>query len=184
MTKVPNFFGFPFSQSGGDSDKKSVDGPSEIGVILFNSLSGFGVPPLHGYDAFLSIRSPTNPLLLWSRCLMVLTLLVGCSDSTQTPVIRFGLANAPANLDPRFSTDAASARINRLLYARLVDFDDAARPIPSLADWTELTPTHYRFVLRNNIPRFHDNQPVTSQDVKATYQYILNPAMFLLIAGR
>jgi peptide/nickel transport system substrate-binding protein len=46
--------------------------------------------------------------------------LLGCNQP-QDDVIRFGLASAPANLDPRYATDATSARINRLLYRRLVD---------------------------------------------------------------
>ena len=90
-------------------------------------------------------------------------------------MLRFGLANAPDNLDPRYATDAASARINRLLYARLVDFDDAAHPIPSLAKWEQRSPTHYRFSLREGRRTFHDNTPVTARDVKATYDFILDP---------
>ena len=97
-----------------------------------------------------------------------------CSDSSPD-VIRFGLANAPTNLDPRFATDAASARVNRLLYERLVDFDDSSRPIPALAHWTQLSPLHYRFYLNPDRRPFHDGQILTAQDVQATYQFIVDP---------
>jgi peptide/nickel transport system substrate-binding protein len=107
------------------------------------------------------------PILLW--------LLVGCSQP-QDEVIRFGLAAAPANLDPRFATDASSARINRLLYARLVDFDDASRPVPSLARWQRIDPLHYRFVLGTQGRRFHNGARLTAGDVAATYASILDPA--------
>jgi peptide/nickel transport system substrate-binding protein len=90
-------------------------------------------------------------------------------------VIRFGLAGEPVNLDPRFATDATSARINRLLYQRLVDFDEHARPAPALATWERLAGDHYRFHLASGRPPFHDGRPLTARDVAATYEYILDP---------
>ncbi|UCE64839.1 MAG: ABC transporter substrate-binding protein [Nitrospirota bacterium] len=107
--------------------------------------------------------------------LAILSLAFGCTEPPPTSVLRFGLAQAPDNLDPRFATDATSSRINRLLYASLVDFDDAAHPIPSLADWEQRSPTHYRFVLRKRYRTFHDNTTLKAQDVKSTYDFILNP---------
>ena len=106
---------------------------------------------------------------------LIFPLAFGCADPSPTSVIRFGLANAPDNLDPRFATDATSARINRLLYSRLVDFDKAANPIPSLAHWEQRSPTLYRFFLRKDRRPFHNNTPLTAQDVKSTYEFILNP---------
>lgn len=61
---------------------------------------------------------------------LILCLLIGSCATPDSDAIRFGLASAPINLDPRFATDATSERINRLLYARLVDFDERARPAP------------------------------------------------------
>ena len=110
-------------------------------------------------------------------CLLgMLGTVSSCTDSpSSSSSLRFGLANFPANLDPRFATDAASARINRLIYARLVDFDEAGQPIPSLADWEQRSPTHYRFRLRESPRKFHDHSPLTAQDVKVTYDFILDP---------
>ena len=109
-----------------------------------------------------------------SACLSILLCLCAC---TQPPdhTIRFGLAGAPANLDPRFATDATSARINRLLYQRLVDFDEAFRPVPALATWEQITPRHYRFHLKAGRPDFHDGTELDATDVAATYQSILAP---------
>jgi len=75
---------------------------------------------------------------------LILCLLIGSCATPDSDAIRFGLASAPINLDPRFATDATSERINRLLYARLVDFDERARPAPSLASWQKLSALHYR----------------------------------------
>lgn len=100
--------------------------------------------------------------------------LFACSEPRHE-VIRFGLAGNPANLDPRFATDATSARINRLLYQRLVDFDENSRPVPALATWKTLTPRHYRLTLRSERRPFHDGRPLTATDVAATYRFILDP---------
>jgi peptide/nickel transport system substrate-binding protein len=100
-------------------------------------------------------------------------ILAGCGAPSHT-MLRFGLASAPVSLDPRFATDAASERINRLLYRQLVDFDAAFHPVPDLATWRQLAPDHYRFVLGRAGRRFHDGSRLTAADVKATYDFILD----------
>jgi peptide/nickel transport system substrate-binding protein len=100
------------------------------------------------------------------------------SDETSEPQqqrsLRFGLSTAPVSLDPRFATDAVSVRISRLLYRALVDFDDNLRPTPDLATWEVLSPTHYRFHLTDDGRQFHDGSRLTANDVKATYDFILD----------
>lgn len=83
--------------------------------------------------------------------------------------IVFAIAQAPLNLDPRYATDAASERVNRLLYQHLVDFDVQSKPVPSLATWLEVTPTIYLFKLNKKRAQFHNQTPLTATDVKATY---------------
>jgi len=87
-----------------------------------------------------------------------------------------GLANAPRNLDPRFATDATSERINRLLYRRLVELNEASLPIPSLARWEQPSPTRYLFTLGEDGRSFSDGSRLDSEDVVATYASILDPA--------
>jgi len=86
-----------------------------------------------------------------------------------------GLATAPRNLDPRLATDAASERVNRLLYRRLVAFDAASQPVPALAAWEQLTPTRYLFTLGQAGRVFSDGSRLNAEDVKATYASILDP---------
>ncbi len=110
-------------------------------------------------------------------------LLTACGKSApdtnvQTRVIqqpiRFAIAQAPLNLDPRYATDAASERVNRLIYRSLIDFDKSAKPKPDLATWVEISPIQYRFTLLNSREQpnsvFHDNTLLMAQDVVATYQ--------------
>ncbi|OGT22364.1 MAG: peptide ABC transporter substrate-binding protein [Gammaproteobacteria bacterium RBG_16_57_12] len=108
------------------------------------------------------------------RLLIVLLALclISCSKP-EADVLRFGLSSAPVTLDPRFATDATSERINRLLYDRLVDFNEASQPVPALAHWQPLSPTHYRFTLDAGRRPFHHGRALTAQDVRATYEFIL-----------
>ena len=107
-------------------------------------------------------------------CLLLSIVVTACTSPPDNN-LRFGLGSAPVTLDPRFATDASSERINRLFYQRLVDFGKTLLPVPALADWQQLTPTHYRFTLRQS-SHFHDGTPLTSADIKATYDSVLDPA--------
>jgi len=119
--------------------------------------------------------------LLWvAICSGLLLNLIGCSEphSATVPLantVRFATSVAPRTLDPRFATDAVSARINRLLYRALVDFDAEFRPVADLATWEQLSDTHYRFYLGAQGRQFADGQQLTAADVKATYAFILQP---------
>ena len=102
-----------------------------------------------------------------------IVLLAGCGDA-DLDAFRFGLKSTPITLDPRFATDAASTRINRLLYRQLVDFDERFKPLPSLAVWTQLSPQHYRFVLGEKGRNFSDGTRLNAEDVVATYEFVLD----------
>ncbi len=105
--------------------------------------------------------------------LPIILLLAACA-APDNGALRFGLSKMPVTLDPRFSTDATSSRINRLLYQRLVDFDAASVPAPSLATWQKLSPLHYRFTLDSERALFSNGERLISEDVKATYAFILD----------
>lgn len=94
-------------------------------------------------------------------------------QSDQVTPIHFALAQMPLNLDPRYATDAASERANRLIYQSLVDFDVTSNPIPKLATWLMVSPREYHFSLKQPLARFHDQKPLTAYDVKATYDSII-----------
>lgn len=98
---------------------------------------------------------------------------LGC-DGGPPQALRFGISAAPATLDPRLATDASSTRINRLLYARLIDFDATSRPVPSLATWKRLSPTRYRVMLGERGRRFHDGTRLSANDVRETYRSVLD----------
>jgi len=114
----------------------------------------------------------TNALRRWLPGLLLSCALVACQPTNEPRSLVFAVAQAPVNLDPRYATDAASERINRLIYQRLVEFDASSREVPGLASWQMLDAQHYRFVLRQ-AAMFHDGTPLTAADVKATYESLL-----------
>ena len=111
-------------------------------------------------------------LLMFVLVVPLLLGLTGCQPSKPADEIRFAIAQAPLTLDPRYATDAASERINRLIYQPLVDFDEQSRPTPALASWQVLTPTIYRFTLIQQ-QNFHGGSQLKAADVVATYQSLL-----------
>ena len=130
-------------------------------------------PLRSGRRAFLT-RSASVAIAGWG--------LTGCDKPpTQAATsIEMGVTGRPRMLDPRFATDALSSRVNRLLYCQLIDFNAAFEPIPDLAEWQRLSPTHYRFTLQR-FPRFHDpidgvSQTLSAYDVAATYQSVMTPS--------
>jgi peptide/nickel transport system substrate-binding protein len=114
-------------------------------------------------------------------CLASLCLLISaCTqqhqkipNSLQQEIV-FAIAQAPLNCDPRYATDAASERVNRLIYQRLVDFDAQSKPTASLANWVKITPTEYRFTLTKPRALFHNQTALNARDVKATYDSFSN----------
>ncbi len=120
------------------------------------------------------MRGATGKRVVASILFLLSTLLLSSCSAPDNGALRFGLSKMPVTLDPRFATDATSSRINRLLYQRLVDFDAASMPVPSLASWQRVTPLHYRFTLTPDRPRFSNGERLTSADVAATYEFILD----------
>ena len=102
------------------------------------------------------------------------SLLCACSQPNDVSIINFAIAQAPLNLDPRYASDAASERINRLIYQPLVDFNAVGVATPVLATWVLINPTQYQFTLQPDLAPFHHNALMTALDVKATYDSILN----------
>lgn len=110
--------------------------------------------------------------------MLSLLLLSAChqsemSEAERVKPIRFALAQMPLNLDPRYATDAASERVNRLIYQSLIDFDGHAKPIASLATWQMLNPLLYQFTLKQPLANFQHHQALNAEDVKATYDSLL-----------
>ena len=83
------------------------------------------------------------------------------------------IESSPTNLDPRVGTDAQSERIDKLLFDALVRRDEHFNLQPWLAQsWEVPDPLTYVFHLRHDV-RFHDGNPLTSADVKWTFDSLI-----------
>jgi peptide/nickel transport system substrate-binding protein len=108
--------------------------------------------------------------------LLFLLALSSCSHtvSTEPGVVNFLIESMPTNLDPRIGTDGQSERIDSLIFSSLVELDAHRIPQSDLAEtWETPDPVTYVFHLRNGV-QFHDGRPLTSADVKYTFDSIIN----------
>jgi len=112
------------------------------------------------------------PYVLASFC------LASCSHSSHSDPssLTFLIESSPTNLDPRFATDSQSQRIDGLLFSGLLERDNQMNFHGDVAEsWSTPDPLTYVFHMRRGI-RFHDGRALTSADVKATFDFIMNPA--------
>jgi peptide/nickel transport system substrate-binding protein len=106
-------------------------------------------------------------------------MLFSCGCSHPAPFtgrdLTFLIEANPVNLDPRFATDGQSQRLDGLIFSGLLARDAQMNLRGDLADsWQTPDPLIYIFHLKPNI-KFHDGRPLTSADVKSTFDFILNP---------
>ncbi|MFK8067994.1 MAG: ABC transporter substrate-binding protein [Gammaproteobacteria bacterium] len=106
--------------------------------------------------------------------LLLIFFVSSCSEQNTSENIYFGLSTDPVTLDPRFATDAVSNRINRLIYKKLVSFDQNYQAIPNLATWKKISEKQYQFILGKDDLDFHDGTKLTSEDVRVSYESVLD----------
>jgi peptide/nickel transport system substrate-binding protein len=124
-----------------------------------------------------------------SGCLNLVLLLIGlllasCAHpSTDRSVVTVALDQTPDNLDPRIGQNAASQRLDALMFNSLVRKNENLEVVPDLAlGWEIPDPTTYVFHLRDDV-RFHDGRALTSKDVQFTFRSILDGSVRTLKSG-
>ena len=119
-----------------------------------------------------------------TRVLAVLLVvgLMAC-DRVDDDVIVFAVATPPSVLDPRLASDAASERVNGLLYDRLVVLDERGSPQPAMADWEAVAADRYRVTLRADRASFWNGRRPNAADVAATYASLAAPGLASPHAG-
>jgi peptide/nickel transport system substrate-binding protein len=117
-----------------------------------------------------------------AACILTAVLMasaIGCGVS-KTPEVKGGggifrvmLATEPTSLNPDLRTDDSAFNICQNLLNKLVTLDADYRIIPDLAEKWKVSDDGltYTFYLAKNV-RWHDGQPLTSADVKWTYETI------------
>ncbi len=105
----------------------------------------------------------------------VVVCVCSCGTAKRGPGdLVFLIESNPANLDPRFATDGVSQRIDRLIFNGLVVRDTEMNLHGDLAESWE-TPDALTYVFRlKRAVRFHDGRALTSRDVKATIEFMMD----------
>ncbi|HEY1865830.1 MAG TPA: ABC transporter substrate-binding protein, partial [Candidatus Acidoferrales bacterium] len=127
-----------------------------------------------GAASILFSRSRTAPILL-----ALSFFLTACARSSAPApgTVTFLIESMPGSLDPRIGTDVQSERLHSLLFSGLVERDPQMKIRGDLAEtWETPDPLTYIFHLRRGV-QFHDGRPLTSADVKFTFDSILSNAI-------
>ncbi|MFY9609246.1 MAG: ABC transporter substrate-binding protein [Blastocatellia bacterium] len=141
-------------------------------------------------DAFLNLQSgaaTTGRPYKFLSLLLILFLLPtsSCRRGGQPGTLVVAIELPPRGFDPRFSTTfQVSARVMQLIYDTLLVKDEKFEFVPSLARSFEESEDHrtFTFHLRAGVT-FHNGKPLTSADVKYTFDSILAPATRSPIRG-
>ena len=118
---------------------------------------------------FLTLSRTLKAMALMS--LVALTL--SCASKPDPDTLVMIIESSPTNLDPRVGLDAQSERIDDLLFDDLLTRDAHLSVAPGLAErWDIPDPQTYIFHLHHGV-KFHDGRPLTSRDVKWTFDSLL-----------
>ena len=114
-----------------------------------------------------------------TRTLAVLTIVglalsfLSCSSKPDPHTLVMIIESSPTNLDPRVGLDAQSERIDELIFDDLLERDEHLNVKPALAESWEI-PDRMTYVFRlHHGVKFHDGRPLTSRDVKWTFDSLL-----------
>src|SRR5438309_4781976 len=104
---------------------------------------------------------------------LLLFATLSCSSKADPETLVMIIESSPTNLDPRVGLDAYSERIDDLIFDDLLTRDDHLNVQPGLAErWEIPDPRTYVFHLHRGV-KFHDGRPLTSRDVKWTFDSML-----------
>src|SRR5438270_4069614 len=111
--------------------------------------------------------------LVFCAALLCLLFATSCARRPDSDTVVMIIESSPTNLDPRVGLDAQSERVGSLIFDDLLTRDDHFNVQPWLAEsWDIPNALTYVFHLRHGV-RFHDGRPLTSRDVKWTFDSLL-----------
>nr|MBP9742177.1 peptide ABC transporter substrate-binding protein [Burkholderiales bacterium] len=128
---------------------------------------------------------------LLSIFIAILLAMSGCAKNhnlANENILLVDVGAEGASVDPARAENAEEFRIVNDLFAGLVDFDQANKPIPGMAYSWDISPDGktYTFHLRNNL-KFSDGTPITANDFIYSWQRLVEPktasAYNFLLAG-
>jgi peptide/nickel transport system substrate-binding protein len=98
--------------------------------------------------------------------------------------LTYGMVTEVASLDPHVYSGSSWKVVNHALYSSLLGFDASGKIVPALAERWEVSADAktYTFMLRSGVT-FHKGQKLTAQDVKYSFDRILDAATGATLRG-
>lgn len=144
---------------------------SRLRERLLNTISSFSLAQRIAFSVFsLAVIIGTAALLL----------IAHNSYTEPNPIVggtlREGIIGTPRSINPLFAATEADYALTQLVYSGLMRYDKNGDLVPQLAKSYELSEnkTEYTFTLRDDLV-FHDNRPITVDDVIFTVNLIQDP---------
>jgi peptide/nickel transport system substrate-binding protein len=131
-------------------------------------------------DPSMPTRMISQAVLAFALVTLVAITTVPRSSPAQAPKpggrLVVGLSQDIPGLDPHPSTSTITYQVLSLVFQSLVDFDRNLVIRPVLAESWRVSPNgrEWTFVLRKGVT-FHNGRPLSAQDVKFTFERILDP---------
>jgi ABC-type transport system substrate-binding protein len=123
-----------------------------------------------------SARGPRSAVRRLAVAVIFASLLfpfLSCSSKPDPNTLVMIIESSPTNLDPRVGIDAQSERIDNLIFDDLLSRGNDLNVASGLAErWDVPDPVTYIFHIHPGA-KFHDGRPLTSKDVKWTFDSLL-----------
>jgi glutathione transport system substrate-binding protein len=86
----------------------------------------------------------------------------------------FGLSAEPTNLDPALAQGTAKRIVNGAIYRALFSYDKEGELVEELGSYT-VAKDNKTYTIKLKDAKFHNGDPVTAEDVKFTFERLLDP---------
>lgn len=118
-------------------------------------------------------------MVLQLGLVLLSTSVISCSNKNKVldgNTLRVDVGTEIPTFDPVLAEDGYTYRVMNDLFAGLVDFDQANRPIPGLASNWDISPDGltYTFHLRDGI-KFSDGSPIKASDFVFSWKRLVDP---------
>jgi len=109
-------------------------------------------------------------------CSLIFSAPLFAAEMDPDGILRFSLGGEVSVLNPILSTDTASSAVEGAIFTGLVKVNEKLEMVPDLAERWEVSKDGkiWTFYLRKNV-KWHDGIIFTAEDVKFTFDSILNP---------
>jgi peptide/nickel transport system substrate-binding protein len=146
------------------------EGQVQANTTSLDTLRRAGAPASSlGMTRWVALRR----LVVFAALATCLFASLSCASKPDPGTLVMIIESSPTNLDPRVGLDAQSERIDDLLFDDLLTRDGHLSVAPGLAQrWDIPDPETYIFHLHHGV-KFHDGRPLTSRDVKWTFDSLL-----------